>query len=417
MPPAEHPRRVPYTHLFRIPGAVAFTVGNLIARLPMGMFSVSAVIMIAGARGSYALAGAVTATGLAATAVVAPWTARLVDRHGQARIAVPATAIAALGSLSLLLCVHYGAPDWTLFASYMATATTPNTGGMSRARWAHLLKGDARALHTANSFEQAADELCFMLGPVVAAFLCGAFFPEAGTLVGIVLLLTGVLLFAAQRTTEPPLQERTATKGKSPLHARGMPTLLAAFLATGAVFGSMEVVTIAYADAQGHKSAAGAILALQAAGSCAAGLLYGAVGPRGSLRRRQILCATAMAALMTLPLLAAALTGSLIVLAGALLVAGMATAPTMVTGMTVVQQLTPEGRLNEGMTLAVTGLLGGIACGAAGGGWVVEHLSATTGYAVPVTAACCALLLSIARASATSTPDRRSARPHASHAA
>ncbi|MFI6087477.1 MFS transporter [Streptomyces sp. NPDC051218] len=412
------PRRNPYARLFRIPGATAFTIGNLIARLPMGMFSVSAVIMIAGARGSYALAGAVTATGLAATAVVAPWTARLVDRHGQARIAVPATAIAALGSLSLLLCVHYGAPDWTLFASYAATATTPNTGGMSRARWAHLLKDDERAVHTANSFEQAADELCFMLGPVLAAFLCGALFPEAGTLIGVVLLLTGVLLFAAQRGTEPPPRGRTTDKEKSPLHARGMPTLLAAFLATGAVFGSMEVVTIAYADAQGHKAAAGVILALQAAGSCAAGLLYGAVGygavgPGGSAHRRHVLCATAMAALMTLPLLAATLTGSLLVLAGALLVAGMATAPTMVTGMSLIQQRTPEGRLNEGMTLAVTGLLGGIACGAAAGGWMVEHLSPAGGYAVPVTAACCALLLSIAQACATSTPGPRSARPHA----
>lgn len=171
----------------------------------MGMFSVSAVVMIAGAHGSYALAGAVTATGLAATAAVAPWTARLVDRYGQARIAVPATVIAALGSLALLLCVHFDAPAWTLFASYAATATTPNTGGMSRARWAHLLKGDDGALHTANSFEQAADELCFMLGPVLAAFLCGTPFPEAGTLVGAVLLLTGMLLFAAQRSTEPPV--------------------------------------------------------------------------------------------------------------------------------------------------------------------------------------------------------------------
>ncbi|GAA1921500.1 MFS transporter [Streptomyces durmitorensis] len=419
-PPAEPPAprsRNPYARLFRIPGATAFTIGNLIARLPMGMFSVSAVIMIAGARGSYALAGAVTATGLAATAVVAPWTARLVDRHGQARIAVPATVIAALGSLSLLLCVHHGAPDWTLFASYAATATTPNTGGMSRARWAHLLKGDERAAHTANSFEQAADELCFMLGPVLAAFLCGALFPEAGTLIGVVLLLTGVLLFAAQRSTQPPPRGRTTVKEKSPLHARGMPTLLAAFLATGAVFGSMEVVTIAYADTQGHKAAAGAILALQAAGSCAAGLLYGTLKPSGPLHRRHILCATAMAALMTLPLLAAALTGSLLVLAGALLVAGMATAPTMVTGMTLIQRRTPEGRLNEGMTLAVTGLLGGIACGAAGGGWVVEHIGPTQGYAVPVTAACCALLLSIAQACATSTPGPHPSRPHAASAA
>ncbi|WP_405480780.1 MFS transporter [Streptomyces sp. NBC_00009] len=386
------PSRSPYVRLLSTPGALAFTLGNLLARLPMGMFSVSAVIMIAGARGSYALAGAVTATGMAATAVVAPWTARLVDRYGQARIAVPATAVAVCGSLALLLCVHYGAPDWTLFAAYAATATTPNTGGMSRARWAHLLKGDPAALHTANSFEQAADELCFMLGPVLAAFLCGSLFPEAGSLIGAVLLFTGVLVFAAQRATEPPTHGRTATK--SPLRARGMPVLLASFLATGAVFGSMEVVTIAFADEAGHKAAAGAVLALQAAGSCVAGLVYGAVRPAGPAARRHPWCVAAMTLLLALPLLAA-LTGSLLVVAGALLVAGMATAPTMVTGMTLVQARTPEGQLNEGMTLAVTGLLGGIACGAAAGGSAVERLGPTAGYAVPAAASACALVLAL----------------------
>ncbi|WP_461068825.1 MFS transporter [Streptomyces pseudoechinosporeus] len=387
-----------YRRLFTIPGTRAFTIGNLIARLPMGMFSISAVIMIAGTRDSYALAGAVTATGLAATAVVAPWTARLVDRYGQARIAVPATAIAALGSLALLLCVRYGAPDWTLFAAYAATATTPNTGGMSRARWAHLLKGDPVGLHTANSFEQAADELCFMLGPVLAAFLCGTFFPEAGTLVGVVLMLTGVLVFAAQRATEPPVRGRPRTATKSPLRAPGMPPLLIGFLATGAVFGSMEVVTVAFADAQGHRSAAGVILGLQAAGSGAAGLLYGVLKPAGPAERRYPWSLAAMAVLMSGPLLAATLTGSLVILAGALLVAGMATAPTMVTAMTLVQHRTPEGRLNEGMTLAVTGLLGGIACGSAVGGWVVERVSAAAGYGIPVAAAAVALLIALATA-------------------
>ncbi|MEV1077013.1 MFS transporter [Streptomyces sp. NPDC050211] len=390
----------PYRHLFTLPGTRAFTIGNLIARLPMGMFSVSAILMIAGSRGSYALAGAVTATGLAATAVTAPWTARLVDRHGQARVAVPATTLAALGSLALLLCVHYDAPDWTLFAAYAATATTPNLGGMSRARWAHLLKDDTDALHTANSFEQAADELCFMLGPVLAAFLCGTFFPEAGTLTGAVLLLTGMLLFAAQRATEPPIQPPIQGRkpAKAPLRTPGMPALLAAYLALGAVFGSMEVVTLAFADAQGHKSAAGAILGLQAAGSCAAGLLYGAMKPTGPAERRYPYCIAAMTALMTLPLLAAALTGSLLVLAGALLVAGMATAPTMVTNMTLIQQHTPADRLNEGMTLAVTALLGGIACGSALGGWTTEHLSATAGFWIPVAAATAALTIALSRA-------------------
>ncbi|WP_210580095.1 MFS transporter [Streptomyces sp. GESEQ-4] len=386
----------PYRHLFTLPGTRAFTIGNIVARLPMGMFSVSAILMIAGSRGSYALAGAVTATGLAATAVTAPWIARLVDRHGQARVAVPATTLAALGSLALLLCVRHEAPDWTLFAAYAATATTPNLGGMSRARWAHLLKDDTTALHTANSFEQAADELCFMLGPVLAAFLCGTFFPEAGTLTGAVLLLTGMLLFTAQRATEPPVQRRKPAK--APLRTPGMPPLLVACLALGAVFGSMEVVTLAFADAQGHKSAAGAILGLQAAGSCAAGLLYGATKPTGPAERRYPYCIAAMTALMTLPLLAAALTGSLLVLAGALLVAGMATAPTMVTNMTLIQRHTPDGRLNEGMTLAVTALLGGIACGSALGGWTTEHLSATAGFWIPVAAAAAALVIALARA-------------------
>jgi MFS family permease len=362
----------------------------------MGMFSVSAVIMIAGAHGSYALAGAVTATGLAATAVVAPWTARLVDRYGQARVAVPATLLAALGSLALVLCVHRGAPDWTLFAAYAATATTPNTGGMSRARWAHLLKGDDKALHTANSFEQAADELCFMLGPVLAVLLCSALFPEAGTLVGAALLVTGIVLFAAQRSTEPPLQG--STRAMPPLRAPGMPSLLVICLAMGMVFGSMEVVTLAFADAQGHPSAAGVVLALQAAGSCAAGLLYGAWKPAGPAEHRYPWCVAAMTALMTLPLLAASLTGSLLVLAGALLLAGMATAPTMVTGMTLIQERTPEGRLNEGMTLAVTGLLGGIAGGSAIGGWMSEHVSATAGFGVPVTASAVALMITLGRA-------------------
>ncbi|MFJ4961473.1 MFS transporter [Streptomyces sp. NPDC088729] len=396
----EEPPRAPanaYLRLLATPGARAFTAGNLIARLPMGMFSVSAVIMIAGSRDSYALAGAVTATGLAATAVVAPFTARLVDRHGQARVAVPATAIAVLGSLALLLCVRYDAPDWTLFAAYAATATSPNTGGMSRARWAHLHRGDPAALHTANSFEQAVDELCFMLGPVLAATLCGALFPEAGTLVGAALMMTGVLVFAAQRATEPPVAPRT--KARSPLRVPGMPALLAVFLATGAVFGSMEVVSIAHAG--------GAILALQAAGSCVAGLVYGSLRPARDVHRRLLGCLAAMTALMSLPLLAAAGGGPLPVLAVCLLVAGAATAPTMVTGMTLVQRRVPTDRLNEGMTLAVTALLGGVAAGAATGGALVEHAGTVTGYAAPMCAAGLSLLVAAAGWAVT----RKSLRP------
>ncbi|WP_251049998.1 MFS transporter [Streptomyces sp. ISL-86] len=379
----------PYRRLFALPGTRAFTAGNLIARLPMGMFGISAVMMIAGQRGSYALAGAVTATGLAATALVAPWTARLIDRHGQARIALPATLIAVLGSLSLIVCVRTQAPAWTLFASYAATATTPNIGGMSRARWTLLLRGSPGAHHTAMSFEQAADELCFMLGPVLAASLCTAVFPEAGTLTGAALLLTGMLVFTAQRATEPPPTGTPTTRRPSPL--RPLLPLLALFLCLGGVFGSMEVTSIAHLDAHGLGAVSGPVLALQAAGSCAAGLLYGTLRPRG-LRT----CLLFLSAAMALPWAAAA-TGSVPLLAVALLLAGMATAPTMVTAMSRVHTLTPEGRLNEGMTVAVTAILAGIAAGSATAGFTVEHLGTTTAYVLPAAATCAALLTQACR--------------------
>ncbi|MFJ3882006.1 MFS transporter [Streptomyces sp. NPDC090077] len=388
-PPSRPAARVrgPYARLFTRPGARGFTAGNLLARLPMGMFGVSAVMMIAGQRGSYALAGAVTATGLAATALVAPWTARLVDRHGQARVAVPATVIAVLGSLSLVLCVRTQAPAWTLFASYAATATTPNIGGMSRARWTHLLPPSEH--HTAMSFEQAADELCFMLGPVLAAFLCTAAFPEAGTLAGAALLLNGMLVFTAHRATEPPATGVPAA-GPGPSPLRALLPLLGPLLAAGAVFGSMEVASIAHLAALGLGGASGPVLALQAAGSCAAGLFYGTRRPR-SLRT----CLVALAAAMALPWAAAA-TGSLALLAGALLLAGVATAPVMVGAMALVQRATPRGRLNEGMSLAVTAIMAGISVGAAGAGQAVDRLGSTAAYALPAAAALLALAFSVA---------------------
>ncbi|MFI6859956.1 MFS transporter [Streptomyces sp. NPDC050421] len=388
----------PYRRLFVVPGARAFTAGALLARLPMGMFSVSAVIMIADARGSYALAGAVTAVGLAASAMAGPYLARLVDRHGQARIAVPAVAISVFASLALLLCVRFDAPVWTLFVTYVATAATPPTGGMARARWAHLYRDDPLALHTATSFEQAADEFCFMLGPVLAALLCTTLFPEAGTLTGAVLLLIGVLLFAAQHSTEPPATPSRTTGARSPARLPGMPALLLTFLATGAIFGSMEVVTLAYADHRGQAFAAGPILALQALGSCVAGLLYGMRQPTGPLRSRFLICVAAMALLMGLPLLAVSVSGSLAVLACALLAAGSATAPTMATGMTMIQHRVASDRLTEGMALGVTALLSGIAVGSAGGGLLLEHTSATFGYLLPALAALLALLVAVGSA-------------------
>jgi predicted MFS family arabinose efflux permease len=143
----------------------------------------------------------------------------------------------------------------------------------------------------------------------------------------------------------------------------------------------MEVTSVAHLSGLGLGAASGPVLALQAAGSCAAGLLYGTRRPRSLTA-----CLAALAYAMALPWAAAA-TGSLPLLAGALLLAGTATAPVMVTAMSRVQALTPGGRLNEGMTLAVTAILAGIAAGSAAAGLAVDRLGTTTAYVLPAAAA------------------------------
>ncbi|WP_223874790.1 MFS transporter [Salinispora oceanensis] len=398
-----------YRRIFSAPGAVGFTVTGFLGRLPISMFGVSVVIMVATRRDSYALAGAVSAAGLAAVAVATPWIGRLVDRYGQARVTVPATLISVTASTLLILCARWNAPDWTLFVAYIASSGVPSIGVMARARWAELYRDQAELLHSANSFEQALDELCFMLGPVLATLLCTLLFPEAGLAVAALLLLTGSLLFTAQRRTEPSVHPAVAANG-SPLGIKGIKEITATFLFTGVIFGSMEIVTVAYAEEAGNAAAAGVILALLAGGSAIAGLVFGALKVRGPAPVRFLVCVAAMALLMQPILLA----DNIWALAMLLFVAGAATAPTMITSMTLVNELAPPSRINESMTLTITGMLIGISAGAAIGGWAVEQAGARSGYAVPAVASVIALATALIGFAPAALRSRRQSRGLAS---
>ncbi|MFI9269552.1 MFS transporter [Kitasatospora sp. NPDC052896] len=403
-----------YRRVLAHPGALAFTLGGLVARLGGGMLGISTLNAIAQLRGSYALAGAVAAAGSVGVALWLPLLGRLVDRHGQARVALPAALLGVLPRAGLLLCLGTGAPDWLLLTCAFTASAGPNLGGMARARWAHLHRSDPAARHAAASLEQALDELCFLAGPALGMLLCDTLFPAAGLLAAGVLGTVGTLLFAAQRRTEPPLAVTAAApRAGSPLRARGGGVLLGAFLATGAVFGALEVSTVAYVSAgpgHGHRAAAGWLLSLLAAGSCLSGLVFGTRPARRAPDVRFRLGLAAMSGLLLLPLAAGRCGAGTGILAVALLLAGTGTAPTMVTGMTLLQDLLPPGTLNEGMALAVSALLTGISAGSALGGLIAQHAAASgTGYALAVTAALLALLTATAgrrrlRASPPSTP-------------
>ncbi|MEU6477773.1 MFS transporter [Streptomyces sp. NPDC047017] len=368
----------PYRALFAAPGSKGFSAAGFVGRMPLSMMGIGVVTMISQLTGRYGLAGALSATIALAAAGVGPQVSRLVDRYGQSRVLRPATLVALAAAAGLLLAAWFRWPDWVLFVCAAGIGSVPSLGAMVRARWAALYRGTPQ-LHTAYSFESVVDEVCFIFGPIVSIGLSTAWFPEAGPLLAACFLAVGVFWLTAQRSTEPVPHPRGQHSGGSALRSRGLQVLVATFVATGSIFGAVDVVTVAFADEQGHKSAASVVLALYAAGSCSAGVLFGLLRPSGAPARRWLLGICAMAVSM-IPLL---LVGNLPFLAVALFVAGLSVAPTMITTMALVEEHVPRAHLTEGMTWVSTGLAVGVALGSSVAGWVIDAAGARAGYGVP----------------------------------
>lgn len=382
--------RNPYRDIFTAPGAKGFSAAGFIARMPISMTGIGIVTMLSELRGEYGLAGAVAATFALATALIAPQVSRIVDRYGQGRILPPATAVSVFAMGALLLCARYDAPAWTLFVCAVPAGCMPSMGAMVRARWLVLYRGSAH-LHTAFSFESVVDELCFILGPIIAVQLSVSVFPEAGPLAAIVFFTVGVLLFTVQRGTEPPPHPRTAGPTRSVMRIRGLQVLVVTLIAIGAIFGTVDVVTIAFAEEHGQRGNASFVLATYAAGSCIAGVAFGAFRFAAPLAR-MLLISVGCTAITILPLL---LVGNLPALAATVFVAGMSISPTMILTVSLVERLVPPARLTEGMTWTTTGIGIGVAAGSSLSGLVVDHFGARAGFGVAVGAALVAVVMAL----------------------
>ncbi|MFH8792018.1 MFS transporter [Streptomyces sp. NPDC017941] len=368
----------PYRAIFAAPGSLGFSVAGFLGRMPLSMMGIGIVTMVSQLTGRYGLAGALSATVALSAAAIGPQISRLVDRHGQRRVLRPATLVSLVAVAGLLLAAKFETPDWTLFVCAALVGCVPSVGSMVRSRWAALYR-DTPQLHTAYSFESVVDEICFIFGPIISIGLSTVWFPEAGPLLAGVFLAVGVFWLTAQRATEPVPHPREHHTGGSALRAGGLQVLVATFVATGAIFGAVDVVTVAFAEDEGHKGAASLVLAVYALGSCLAGVGFGLLHFKGAPARRWLLGVCAMGVSM-IPL---QLAGNLPFLAAALFVAGLSIAPTMITTMALVEQHVPRAKLTEGMTWVSTGLAVGVALGSSAAGWVIDAAGARAGYTVP----------------------------------
>lgn len=382
----------PYRELFAARGTRGFALAGLLARIPLPMTGIGIITMLSQLRGSYALAGAVSATFVLTYALLSPQISRLVDRRGQGRVLPTATAISVIGLLLLLAGSWWHASDWTLFVGALLAGFMPSMSAMVRARWTALYRGQPR-LQTAYSLETVFDEVTFIAGPPLSVGLSVMLFPQAGPLAAALLLILGVFALVVQRGTEPPVDAQDTAKDASgsAIRLANVRLLALLMLAMGVIVGTVDIVSVAFAGQVGQPAAASLILSAYAVGSCLAGLLFGALKLQTPLHRLLLLGGLATAA-TTLPLL---LVGSVAALAGAVLVAGLFFAPTMIVAMSLVERLVPESRLTEGMTWLLAGLNVGVAVGAAASGQLVDDGGARAGFTVALCAGAVVLLVAL----------------------
>ena len=387
----EHMLR-PYRDVLARPGALAFSSAGVLARLPMSMVGIAMVLAVPEVYGSYALAGQITAVYVIVHSVAAPLLAHLVDRYGQARIMTPALRVAGVGIGGVIAAIAVEAhPAWIFAAAIVAGASIGSVGALVRARWTYVLR-DPAEVHTAYSLESALDELVFIVGPVVATVLATGVSPTAGLWLPAVAVLVGGWLLLSQRHTEPPVVPRApGAPGGSILRSGGMVVLTLVFAAVGAIFGATDVATVAFAEEQGSKSAAGAVLAVFACGSMLSGLGYGLRHWTSPLWRRFALGVVALAAGVSLFFVVT----SLPMLAAVMFVTGFTIAPTIINGNGLVTSFVRHDQLTTGLAWVGTALGVGVSIGSAAAGAAVDGEGAHGGFLVVAGAAAFAVLATL----------------------
>jgi MFS family permease len=353
-------------------------VSALVGRLPEAMIPLAVLLVARHEHGSYATAGALAAAFAVGAALGGPVTGRLVDRLGQPVVLVGS----ALGRTAALVGIAVAASSSLPLAgalAFVCGALTPPLEPALRALWPDLAGDDEHALHAAYELDAGAQELIFVLGPLLVAVSVAAFSPAAALYVTAAIGLAGGLAFALAGPARAwRAGQHDPVSWTAAVRAPEVGVLLAIGVLAGAATGMVNVTTTAFAERTlGNRDLAGWLLAAWALGALTGGLT--AAARRWSLppdrRLTRLLVAFGIAFLPALAM------RSTIGMAAALAVAGAALAPTLACVFVLTGERALPGTITETFAWLTSSFLVGSAAGAALGGTLGGSGAGVRGYA------------------------------------
>lgn len=280
-------------------------------------------------------------------------------------------------------------------AAALAGLTMPQVGPLARVRWRPITRGagasQPRLVDAAFSYEGAADEASFVLGPALVGAIAVVLDPGGALVVAAGLLAVFGCWFAMHETADLAHAARPVARDRGKLVTRALVALAVAQVLIGVIFGAVQTGTTVLATADGRPGLAGVMHALLGVGSVIAGLASTGLPARFGYERRLVVFAVGLLVLSA-PLL---LVDSLTALAAAVTALGFAVAPYMISVFTGAERIVPPARVGAAMTLlsGATGI--GYAVGSGLAGRLADGGGSTPAFAVAVAAGSLAVILAV----------------------
>ncbi|WP_433824489.1 MFS transporter [Actinoplanes sp. CA-015351] len=359
-----------YRELFAVPEVPRLILAIVTTRLAPPMLTLTLLLAVVDAGGSYA-SGGLALTGYAvAVAVCVPFSARLIDRFRAHRILlgllVANLAVYAVLAAALLGGAHTG----VLIACAAALGVTaPPSGPVARATWPSLV--DTERLQTAFALDGALNETMYVGGPVLVSALLLVTSPIVVLGLVAAILTIGVLLLAGT----PSLRRRPAARTGlrrdylGPLATGQVRLILAVIILSAFTFGAVMVGGPAAATGAGARDAAGVLVAAICVGSVISALIYGSRRRRGAPGPQ---LAVTHAAVALVFVAAAALAPALLLLAPLLLLAGLVIGPQDTLIQVVLGEAAPERFRTEAYAWMGASTWAGYALGAGFAGQLID---------------------------------------------
>ena len=358
-----------YTELLKTRGVARIIAAQLTARFPNGMLSLAFLLHIEHTYDSYGVAGLVLAALSIGQAIAGPLTSRLMGVWGMRPVILLAMIVCALSITSIALFPLGIAADMGI--ALIAGLSTPPIQPAVRTIYPKMV--NSKQLTPLFSLDASAQEIIWVLGPVVITFVSIQIGTVWGILLAVAFLVGGGIWFL----TSPELGRVRIPRSKRKLGAvlKKPPVLLAT------VVGFLLVATCAAIEAGvvstfGEGGAeAGLVLALFAVGSLVGGLSFGhrPISPWSLARRMAIVFVGTAIAAASLNVWWLAIT---------LFIAGVGIAPALAVMFAIVSTSVRFSDTAEAYGWVGTGQLIGAAVGSALAGFLIDGIGAIGAFYV-----------------------------------